>query len=298
MPSLKQLRRRIRTVASTKLITRAMRSVAASKMRKTHDRRTKVKPYVEKLQSLVAKVLRNASLDEQPLLEKRKNNKRLFLVFTSDRGLCGAFNASILRYAENLYNTAKSEGAGLYTIGRRAHSYFTKRAANIVGFNTLFAGNIDVPEILKVSREIQKLFLDGQYDSVELVYNHALTAIVYRPKHEVLLPLQSEELLASLGKNEKEEEKKEYWTSEYIFEPDAHTLLGALLPQFVETKILFTFIDAFAAEHQARMMAMTTANENCIELMDSLTLQLNKARQATITKELLEIVSGAEALKG
>ena len=298
MPSLKQLRRRIRTVASTKLITRAMRSVAASKMRKTQDRRTKVKPYVDRLQSLVAKVLSSASLDDQPLLQKRKSNKRLLVIFSSDRGLCGAFNASLIRYAEDFYKKSNAEVAGLYLIGKRAHSYFAKRGYPIAGYNTSFAGNIDVPEILKISRELQKLFLDGQYDSIELIYNHTVTAIVYRPKHEILLPLQSEELLASLGTEVKEEEKKEFWISEYIFEPDPQTLLSTLLPQFVETKILYTFIDAFAAEHLARMMAMTTANENCNELMDSLTLQLNKARQATITKELLEIVSGAEALKG
>jgi F-type H+-transporting ATPase subunit gamma len=296
MPSLKQLRRRLRTVSSTKLITRAMRSVAASKMRKTQDRRQSAKPYVERLQSLVAHVLESASLEGQPLLEKREGGKRLFLVFSSDRGLCGAFNATVCRFAEEVYNQAGDAQSAMYIIGRRAVSYFKKRQVNIVGVNTEFSGNVDTAMILKVSQEIQKLFLEGRFNSVEIIYNQAITAMAYRPRHDVLLPLQRDQLLASLGeKTEKDESRA---AVEYIFEPDAQTLLSELLPKFVETKILFTFIDAFAAEHQARMMAMTTANQNCMELMDALTLQLNKARQSTITKELLEIVGGAEALKG
>lgn len=296
MPSLKQLRRRLRTVTSTKLITRAMRSVAASKLRKTQDRRIKAKPYVDQLQALVAHVLKNVSLEGQPLLQKRESNKRLFVVFSSDRGLCGAFNATICRYVEEIYDQAQNEQeeVGLYIIGKRAHSYFKKHKANIVGSNTGFGGDINVPQILKVAQEIRDKFLQGEFDQVELIYNHSLTAMIYRPRHEVFLPLQPEELLSSLG----QEEEEELWKSEYIFEPDPKTLLAELLPKFVETKILYTFIDAFSAEHQARMLAMTTANENCSELMDNLTLELNKARQAIITKELLEIVGGAEALRG
>lgn len=294
MPSLKQLRRRLRTVTSTKLITRAMRSVAASKLRKTQDRRIKAKPYVNQLQSLVAQVLKNVSLEGQPLLQKRSTNKRLIVVFSSDRGLCGAFNATICRYVEELYSQANKDETSLYIVGKRAYSYFQKQKAQIAGHHIGFGGDIDVPQILKVAQDIQSRFLSGEVDQVELVYNHSLSAMIYRPRHEVFLPLQRDELLSSLGQQESEE----LWETDYIFEPDPKTLLGELLPKFVETKVLYTFIDAFSAEHQARMLAMTTANENCSELMDSLTLQANKARQGIITKELLEIVGGAEALRG
>ncbi|MBD3265631.1 ATP synthase F1 subunit gamma [bacterium] len=294
MPSLKKLRRRLRTVESTKTITRAMRSVAASKMRKTQDQRTKTKPYVDHLQKLVANVLQNTSLEGQPLLEEREGKKKLFLVIASDRGLCGAFNATINDFAEEEYLQYKDQGAAVFTVGKRAHSHFTKLGAKVVGTENELRGNVVIPKIIDVNRQLQQLFLSGEFDRVELLYNHAITAMTYRPKHEILLPLQPDELLKEVG----EEEEKPLWEKEYIFEPEPKALLGQLLPKFVETKILFTIIDALTAEHQARQMAMSTANENCMELMDSLTLELNKARQTMITKELLEIVGGAEALKG
>ncbi|MEW6239140.1 MAG: ATP synthase F1 subunit gamma [Candidatus Omnitrophota bacterium] len=291
MPSLKQLRRRIRTVDNTKLITRAMRSVAASKMRRTHERRARAKAYTERLQALIARVAGSVGGEGQPLMERRDREKRLLVVFSSDRGLCGAFNAVIIRHANDRLHSLPA-GTGIYAVGKRAADFFRKHGAQIVGSHSDFRGNIDIPRILAIAKELQELFLRKEYDVIELIFNHAVTAMTYRPKMETLLPLNQEDLLRSLG------EKAAGKPIDYIFEPDAQTVLAQLLPKYLETKVLFTFVNAFAAEHQARMMAMTTANDNCNELLDSLTLQLNKARQSSITKELLEIVSGAEALKG
>lgn len=291
MPSLKQLRRRIRTVNNTKMITRAMRSVAASKMRRTQERRDKARPYTERLQELIARVVCSVGSEGQPLMEQREGNKTLLVLFSSDRGLCGAFNSVINRFAEEHLDSMPAN-ANLYCVGKKSADYFHKRNKNIVTRHTEFRGNIDISAILEVGRELRDRFLQKEYDEVQLVYNHAITAMSYKPKVETLLPLKEDELFASLGK--KPEEIKPL---DYIFEPDAKSVLAELLPKYVETKVLFTFVDAFAAEHQARMLAMSTANENCNELLDSLTLELNKARQSMITKEILEIVGGAEASK-
>ncbi|MBI1389608.1 MAG: ATP synthase F1 subunit gamma [bacterium] len=290
MPSLKDLRRRLRSVKNTQMITRAMRSVAASKMRRTQDRRTKAKPYVDRLQRLIANLVGSVGSEGQPLLQQREIKRRLLVVISSDRGLCGAFNNTIIRYADD-YRKSLAEPNSLYIIGKRANSVFVRRGVNIVNAHIDFNGNVDVPRVLAIARELTELFLSGKFDSIELIHNQAINAMTYRPRREVLLPLKSDELAP---KSEGEEERQPL---DYIFEPDPQTLLKGLLPKYLETKLLFTVVDAFATEHQARMMAMTTANLNCRELIDSLTLQINKARQASITKEILEIVGGANALE-
>jgi len=293
MPSLKHLRHRLRTVKNTKLITRAMRSVSASKMRRAQERRNRAKPYSDRLQELVARLVESTGIEDQPMTQRREVKKRLVTVFSSDRGLCGAFNAVVLRYAEEFLESLPAGETELYLIGRRANDFFRKRRWKIARAHTDFKGNVDVPRVLGIGREFSRAFLDGSYDEIRLIYNHAITAMVYRPKTELFLPLDPVELKARLGKTQKTSR-----AIDYIYEPNAAELLSLVLPKYVENRILFAFVDALMAEHQARMLAMSTANENCEELLGLLTLQLNKARQAAITKEILEIVSGAEALKG
>lgn len=290
MPSIKDLRRRLKSVKNTKLITRAMRSVSASKMRKAQDRRQKAKPYADHLKALVARVVSGAGLEGQPLAEAREIKKRLVVAYSSDRGLCGAFNNTINRYCQDYLKDCQ-EQTDLYIVGKRANDYFKKRDVNIIKAHVDFLGNIDIPRILEIAKEIRAKFEGGDYDEIVLIHNSAVSAMNYLPRRELLLPLRGDELFA-----EGEETSKS--GSEYIFEPDAVSVLSKLLPKYVENKILFAFLDTFTAEHQARMMAMSTANENCEELITSLTLDMNKARQTMITNEILEIVSGADALKG
>ncbi len=292
MPSLKHLRRRLRTVNNTKLITRAMRSVAASKMRKTQSRRDQIKPYATHLQKLVANVVRSVGSEGQPFMQQRQEGKRLIVVISSDRGMCGAFNNTVIRYTED-YLKSLSDEYEIYAVGKRAGDYFRKNGFSVMKTQVDFRGNIVLERILEIAQELKTAFLTGGFNRIELIYNRAITAMAYRPHREHFLPLKEEELFAGLGK-----EVRSSHVMDYIFEPDAKTLLGELLPKYVETKVFYTFVDAFSAEHQARMLAMSTANENCVELIGTLTLQMNKARQAAITKEILEIVGGAEALKG
>jgi F-type H+-transporting ATPase subunit gamma len=292
MPSQKDLRRRLKTVDNTKLITRAMRSVSASKMRKTQDRRDRIKPYANRLQQLVANVVHSVGSEGQPLMQMKDSGKRLVVIFSSDRGLCGAFNNTIIRYAEN-YLKSLTDDYEIYAIGKRAGDYFNKHGYPIFRRQGDFRGNIVLDRMMEIAEDLKNAFLNGGFNQVEIIHNYAVTAMIYRPKRDYFLPLKEDELYAGL---EAESDSDE--ALDYIFEPDAQTLLTDLLPKFVETKVYYTFVDAFAAEHQARMLAMAAANDNCVELIDSLTLSMNKARQSDITKEILEIVSGAEALKG
>ena len=292
MLSLKQLRRRLRTVHNTKLITRAMRSVSASKMRKAQDRRSKAKPYADHLEALVARLVSAAGMEGQPLAAVRPVHKRLVVLFASDRGLCGAYNNSICRFGEEFLRLENRAETDLYLIGRRANDFFRKRGYSIAKAHTDFRGNMDTPRVLEIARELHDAFCAGTYDEILMIHHIAISGIVYRPKKEVLLPLKAEELLR------KAEVMKTHFKVDYLFEPDAVTVLAGVLPKYVETKVIYSFLDTLSAEHQARMLAMTTANNNCEELIGTLTLQINKARQSQITKELLEIVSGADALAG
>lgn len=292
MPSIKDLRRRLKSVKNTKLITKAMRSVSASKMRKAQDRRHKAKPYAEHLKALVARVVSGAGLEGQPLAEVRPVNKRLVVMYSSDRGLCGAFNNTINRYCQDYLRSTMDASTDLYIIGKRANDYFKKRSFSIIKAYVDFLGNIDVPRILEIAKDIRARFETGEYDEIVLIHNSAVSAMNYLPRRDLLLPLKGVELSTVA------ETKSAAAHHEYIFEPDAAAVLSELLPKFVENKILFAFLDTFTAEHQARMMAMSAANDNCEELITSVTLDMNKARQTMITKEILEIVSGADALKG
>ncbi len=293
MPSIKDLRRRLKSVKNTKLITRAMRSVSASKMRKSQDRREKAKPYADHLKALVSRVVSSAGLEGQPLAEVRPVEKRLVVLYSSDRGLCGAFNNTINRYCQDYLSETSGIPTDLYIVGKRANDFFKKRSYNITKAHVDFLGNIDVPRILEIAKEIRHSFETGDYDEIVLLHNSAVSAMTYLPKRELLLPLKGDELAVV-----KESEEKDGMKSEYIFEPNAEAVLSQLLPKYVENKVLFAFLDTFTAEHQARMLAMSAANENCEELISSITLDMNKARQTMITNEILEIVSGADALSG
>lgn len=188
MPSLKALRRRVRTVKNTQLITRAMRSVAATKMRRTQDRRERANPYVRRLQELVASAIASAGVEGQPLLEERKTDRRLIVIFSSDRGLCGAFNNSICRFGDEALRNLPAD-TGLYVIGKRAGDYFRKRGRNPIQTQIDFGGNIDLSRILEIARELRDFFLSGEYDRVELIYNRAISALAYRPARELFLQI-------------------------------------------------------------------------------------------------------------
>ncbi|MFH1739868.1 MAG: ATP synthase F1 subunit gamma [bacterium] len=289
MPSLKALRNRIRTVDNTKQITRAMKTVAASKMRRTEESLRAGRPYAQCLEELVARLVSAAGEITHPFVVHRPVERSLVVVVTADRGLCGAFNGNIIRRAEVFLQKMNAGAVDLICVGKKGRDYFRRQDRHIVAEYVDLGGKLDVARIRGLTDDIIRRFLDGEADEIFLVYNTYVSVVTYRPKVVKFLPLEAESLGAGVTIE----------PMDYIFEPNASSILENILPRYLNSKMYITLAETFTAEHSARMVAMGTANDNCEELLDTLTLDLNKARQASITKELLEIVGGAEvALKG
>jgi F-type H+-transporting ATPase subunit gamma len=288
MPSLKNIRRRIQSVRQTQQITRAMRMVAAAKLRRAQDAILHARPYAERMQATLGEVARRSALAQHPLLEARERVRRLELVvITSDRGLCGAFNANVLKRAdaELRDRSAELEGVTLTLVGRKARDHYRRHGRATVSRSFTDLARIAYDHAVAVAQHVSARFLGGEVDEVALVHSEFLSAIGQRPRKVRLLPL-SPDPDASAGGD----------SAPYTVEPDAEQLLAILVPKALEVEIYRALLENQAGEHAARMTAMESATRNTEELIQSLTLQYNRARQAAITKELVEIVSGAEAL--
>ncbi|OPZ22549.1 MAG: ATP synthase gamma chain [candidate division BRC1 bacterium ADurb.BinA364] len=289
--NLKLLRRRIRSVANTQKITRAMEMVSAAKLRRAQGVLRAGRPYADKLQALLGRLASAAAVEGNPLFERRDAQKAILVVFTADRGLCGSFNTNIISAAERWAAQRGREGLELYCVGKKGRAYFAKRNWPIAGTMEDFGGSIDAQRSNALSAELQARFLSRQADEVFLLYSAFVSSSTFRPTVARFLSLQPESLL------ERESAASgAAGATEYIFEPSAAELFEALLPRYLQSKIYITFAEQFTSEHSARMLAMHNATNNCEEVVANMTLRMNKARQAAITKELLDIVGGAEAI--
>jgi F-type H+-transporting ATPase subunit gamma len=285
MPSLKSLRKRIATVRSTQQITKAMKMVAAARLRRAQDAAERARPYSEKLQEMFTAVAAGVEPDAHPLLARREERRIDLLVLTSDRGLCGGYNANLLRYAESFLARQRDRTAAITVVGRKGYEHFRRRGATIVAHRF---GILTTPAPALASElagEVVRRFVAEESDAVYLVYSRFRSAISQVPSVVPLLPVAAPSDDAGP-------------TVDYIFEPERPTLLARLLPRYVEALVTQALLEAVASEHGARMTAMENATNNASDMIERLTLSMNRARQATITKELMEIVSGAEALKG
>jgi len=283
--TLREIRRRINSIKSTQQITRAMKMVAAAKLRKAQENIVAARPYAYKIDEMIRHLI--FQLDEigEPLLEVRPAGRVLLVVITSDRGLCGSFNSNIIKRTLRHMEEHKDKEISLLCIGRKGHDFFRKRDFHIVGKYT----NIFNPLEYVTAREITG-FLVGQYikeqtDLIEIIYNEFKNAVQQNVVLEKYLPLSGEEFEGELS------------TIDYIYEPDKLSLLNALLPKHLNIQTWRILLESNAAEQGARMTAMENATENAGDLISELTLKYNKARQATITREISEIVGGAEALR-
>lgn len=286
MPSLKVLRKRIASVRNTQQITKAMKVVSAAKLRRAQAGVVAARPYAGKLSELLASVAGAVGTAAHPLLRSTPEAQRLhLLVVTADRGLCGAYNSTLLRHAEAFLREHQGREVSLTIVGRKGFEYFQRRNANIADRYVQITG----PSI-SLAREIaEKLitrFAAGEADRIVILFSAFRSAISQLVTTEILLPLAPERLPETAS------------PIEYRTEPDLPSLLDRLLPQYVEVRIYRALLEAAASEHGARMTAMDSATKNAAEMIFNLTLAMNRARQAAITKELMEIVSGAEALKG
>ncbi|OFY67905.1 MAG: ATP synthase F1 subunit gamma [Bacteroidetes bacterium RBG_13_43_22] len=294
MANLKAIRIRIGSVKSTKQITSAMKMVSAAKLRKAQDKIVRLRPYVNKLQEILAGLTQSLAEREIENIYARisQPEKILMVVITSNRGLCGAFNANVIKEArkvvsEKYLDQFNNGNVTFLTIGRKGNDYIRKQKLKMLPERNALLNDLAFDNVAVVAGEIMKSFVKGEYDRVEIIYNHFKNAAVQIITDEQFLPLES----ISTG-------KKHAAPVDYIYEPTEEEIVRELIPKSLKIQFYKAVLDSFVAEHGARMTAMHKATDNATQMIKDLTLQYNKARQAAITNQILEVVSGAEALKG
>ncbi len=289
MASLRDIKRRIVSVKKTQQITRAMRMVAAAKLRRAQNAVVSARPYAERMRSLLVEIARTQQDVEHPLLTPRERVHRLdVVVITSDRGLAGAFNANVLKFAARVIHERESAGGlagvSLTLVGRKAAEYFRRRRPGQIAEVYSGLGTVSYDQAARIARRLGERFTTGETDEVVVVYSEFVSTLNQAPRAVTLLPCQAAA----------DEPLSEHLPFE--IEPDAATLLGALVPKALEVEVFRALLENQAGEHAARMAAMESATRNTEDMIGSLTLKFNRARQAAITRELIEIISGAEAL--
>jgi F-type H+-transporting ATPase subunit gamma len=301
----KVIRKRIASVKSTQKITRAMKMVAGARLNRAQQRIAAMRPYAVKTTAVLADVTaaaRARSVQTQPtqgeghpLLAQREVNSRLLLVITADRGLCGAFNTNINRRAHAVWRDAERNGqtVKLAIIGRKGRDYFRRRSGPVLEVFQGVWDELGLGQARRIGRSILEPFLRGEVDCIELVYNEFKSAMTQRVVVESLFPLPRSASSEPASAAEQPVEAEEF-----EFEPSQELVLERLVPMYIEISILRALYESMASELGARMTAMDSATKNASDIIDKLTLQYNRARQAAITKELMEIIGGAEALKG
>ncbi len=293
MPNLKEVRIRIASVKSTQQITSAMKMVAASKLRKAQNAIVKMRPYAAKLKDILQNI--SASLDSGDAnlyAQKRNPEKVLVVVITSNRGLCGAFNTNILRTAlqhvhANFPSQLNAGNVSVMTIGRKATEFFTKRSSKVVSSHDSVFDSLTYENVAAIASSVMASFVAREFDRVDIIYNQFKNAAVQRVTVEQFLPIEAPAESAVVAKN----------NNDFIFLPSKEEIVSELIPKSLKIQFYKAVLDSYASEHGARMTAMHQATDNAGDLIKELNLAYNKARQASITKEILEIVSGAEALK-
>ena len=293
MANLKDIRARIETTKNTQQITKAMKLVSAAKLRKAQHNIVNMRPYALTLRKVIADISLTQKISH-PLMEPKQNPRKILLVvLTSDRGLCGAFNTNINKFAETFYreNRSRYEKIDFFFIGRKANDFFVKRGIRPIESMTRLDKDISYSLAAQVADKLLKSYLDGQYDEVRLVYNEFKSAISQNVVCETILPISVEH------SNFSSENNKKHFAEDMIFEPGTAKIIEQLVVKHFDLQVYRCMSESVAAEHGARMTSMENATNNAKEMINSLTLTYNKVRQEKITTELTEIVSGAEALK-
>jgi len=283
MATLRDLKRRIRSVQNTKQITKAMEMVSAAKLRRAQARLEAARPYGLMMKEVLENLAASAAEVKHPLFEKRPVERRALVVVTADKGLAGSYNANVVRRAEAYLKSEEGSRTRLITIGRRGGDYFRRRGYPSLAHYQEIGDQVDFQKAQSVSREIVGYFLDGEVDEILILGTRFISAMSRALTLETYLPIEP-----PAGKVE---------AQNYIFEPDAATIFSRLLPRYVANRLLMMLLEASTSEHGARMVAMGSASRNAKDMIERLTLLRNRLRQAAITKEIAEIVGGAEALK-
>lgn len=284
MANLKEIRGRITSISSTMQITSAMKMVSAAKLKKAQDAITMLRPYSEKLQELIQKVSTGSEGSLSEYAQKREVKKILYIAISSNRGLAGAFNSSVIKELNANYKQKEDVEIEVLTIGKKVFDA-VRRVRTVYDNQSSIYDSVSFEAVSKLTSAVMKDFSEGIFDEVYLVYNKFINAATQEVRTEQLLPI-------TMPKQAEEDAE-----SDYIFEPDKQTILETLIPKSIKTQVYKALLDSIASEHGARMTAMHKATDNANALKNELVIFYNKARQAAITNEILEIVSGAEALK-
>ncbi len=294
MPNLKAIRVRIASVKSTRQITSAMKMVSAAKLRKAQDKIVRLRPYANKLHDILVNLSQSLAESQVENIYAREGTpeKVLIVIVTSNRGLCGAFNANVVKEARNLvaevyYDQYKKGNVSFLAIGKNGFDNMRKHKFSIAAEYNDLLNDLTFERTVTIADKVMQSFTSGEYDRVELIYNHFKNAAVQQITREVFLPVQSVQ-----------EDVKTSVNTDYIYEPGKEEIIRELIPKSLKIQFYKAILDSFVAENGARMTAMHKATDNATTMINELTLQYNKARQASITNQILEVVSGAEALKG
>lgn len=285
MPSLKDIKRRIKSVKNTQQITKAMKMVAAAKLKRSHDDIVAARPYAQKMLDIANSLASRVRPDAHPLLLKRSGKKVELVIITSDRGLCGGFNSNIIRASEGfLRKTGGSTEITLNLVGKKAKDYFKRRGLCIRHERPVGSGRPNYAAASEIGKEITDSYLKETFDETYLIFSEFKSALSQKPVIQKLLPIEPPKGIEG--------------AAEHIYEPSQEAILADILPKYIEVQIFRALLESAASEHGARMAAMDSATKNAKEMIEGLTLKYNRLRQAAITKELMEIIGGAEALKG
>jgi F-type H+-transporting ATPase subunit gamma len=288
MATLRDIKRRIKSVKNTQQITKAMEMVAAAKLRRAQGRAVAARPYARGMEVMLSNLAGTLAQMQHPLTEQREVKSRVLFVFASNKGLAGSYNATIIRFTEAILRGPDGPSIKLVLVGKKLGDYFRRRSYPILATLGDLPDQADLEVAQRITRMAIDLFQSGEADTVELVYSQFVSAMTRNTVRQSFLPIVGTAAGGDAAAGQ---------ARDYIFEPNAAELVGRLLPRYVTTRMLQALAESFASEHSARMLAMGSARKNAGELIDVLVLKRNRIRQATITKEISEIVGGAEALK-
>jgi len=281
--SLKDIRDRIKSVKSIQKVTSAMKMVAAAKVRKAQEKMEQARPYTHALEDVIHHILPDVDRNMLDLLEVRDIKRKAYVIVSADRGLAGAFNTNITKIAQNEIDHFGKENVDLFCIGKKSRDYFKRRNYNIVESHIEFWNELNYDNAMMIGRSVVEHFTSGKVDEIHVVYNYFINLAQQEVKSEVLLPLVYND--------------EDGTVRDRLYEPSKERLVSSLVPRHLNIQIWKYLLESYASEQAARMLAMENATTNAGDMIKNLTLEFNKARQAAITTEMLEIVSGAEALK-
>ncbi|HET8674920.1 MAG TPA: ATP synthase F1 subunit gamma [Blastocatellia bacterium] len=296
MANLQDLRRRVRAVRNMQKITRAMKMVAAARLRRAQERVASARPYANTMMRVLGRLAARAGEYRHPLLERRGDEHYILALVTADKGLCGPFNTNLIKAAQQFIREHKDKQVEIVAVGRKGRDFFRRREVTVLNdYINITARTVNHEDAAEIARNLMDRYTaeGSTIDRIYLLYNEFKSVILQRVVIKELLPIGTEEL-----ETETADAKKSDVLIDYIYEQPPADIFGKLLPRYVETQVFYALLESVASEHGARMTAMDAATKNAGEVIDSLTLNMNRVRQASITREIIEVVSGAQSLSG